>query len=916
MNFATLILGADTRQLKPAVTELKALTAEGAKADTQSKKTGAAMQGMAVQAGVAETATRKLRDAKGRYIPAAQQAAAAAAAAAKGMHSQMLAARAAAFASDQASKATAMLYSRLMLIGGAALGFSAVTQTIAGFETAMSGVAAVTRATDRELALLRDTAKDLGATTEFSAKQAADGLRFLGMAGFSAADAVSAIPDVLNLATAAQMDLASAADISSNIMSGFGIAADQAGKVADVLAAASSRSNTSVSQLGQAMSTVAPISKALGISLEDTAAAIGTLSDAGIQGERAGTALRGSLAALAGPTTQSEAILKKLGLTAKDINPELHNLETIFRTLKDANMSTADAMAIFGREAASAALVLTNSSTRVGEFGDELTRVEGEAQRMADTMRDNLGGDLAGLGSAIAGLVIQLGEAGLTGALRGSIQAATELTRWISANLVPAFQVVAIAVGSLALTQLPAAIAAFYSFAAAGGVATLGLGVFTTAVNVARAATIALGGPLGIVWGLIGAAGASWLVFRDNTSEADRAMMNARSAADAVNAALGTFFATAAPSAGKAAVELANDFYKLADAAVAAAESELARKIAFQEAADAAGQKGMGYGRAAQNMAARQRAEAEEDLRLAREALSQAHAARERTARAVSSSVTSQRMTDNEAALNLDINLNLPDMPDPETPSGSGKGGRSRAGGAGAKTEAVKQAEAAAEALSKLRQEHQDLAATVAMTAEEERVYQAIQELGTGATAAQIEEVRKLIPEMDALKAAKERVQAVSANGKSTMEDFFGSIVSGAKSGREAVIALLEQIAKVQMMNGVMKAFGMAGGGGFSNFIGNLITPSFDGGGYTGSRPRSGGLDGKGGFLSMLHPQETVVDHSKGQGMAANMNININGAMGNSEIYSMVKEGIGAALDKYDASFDNRVNHAIKFARG
>lgn len=321
--------------------------------------------------------------------------------------------------------AAAGAVSAIASIGGA-------VSVIRQFETSMSQVSAITGATKGELEALRDVAKDLGSTTEFSAAQAADGLRFLGMAGLNAAESMKAIPAVLDLATAASMGLAEAADISSNVLSGFGLEAGAAAQVADVLAAASSRANTSVSQLGNAMSTVAPISSALGIDLADTAAAIGVLSDAGIQGERAGTALRGVLASLAGPTAQAQEALAQYGITAAQVNPETQSLTEIFGLLAERGLSTADAMTIFGREAASGALVLAEASTRVGEFGEELRDAEGAAADMAAIMRDNLGGAANTLMSTVQGLAIALGEAGLTAVLIGALKVATEFARGLT----------------------------------------------------------------------------------------------------------------------------------------------------------------------------------------------------------------------------------------------------------------------------------------------------------------------------------------------------------------------------------------------------------------------------------------------------------------------------------------------------
>lgn len=311
-------------------------------------------------------------------------------------------------------------------------GVSAAVRGISQFEGSMSKLAAVSRATASEMSDMRAIAMDLGSSTEFSATQAASGLNFLAMAGFNASEGMAAIPSVLDLATAAAIDLGSAADIASNIMSGFGIEASNASDITDVLAAASSRANTTVSQLGGAMSTVAPIAAALNINLADTAAAIGVMSDAGIQGERAGTALRGVLAALAGPTKAATDALARYGLTASDVNPETRDLADIMRTLQERGLTTADAMEIFGREAASGALVLVGANDRLREFGAELRNVDGEASRMAETVRDNLGGDMNALKSAAEGLILTIGEAGLTAVFRGATQAATALVRAFS----------------------------------------------------------------------------------------------------------------------------------------------------------------------------------------------------------------------------------------------------------------------------------------------------------------------------------------------------------------------------------------------------------------------------------------------------------------------------------------------------
>ena len=337
---------------------------------------------------------------------------------------------------------------------------------IAEFEKAMSKVEAISGATGRQLDDLRKKALELGSTTEFSAGQAADALGFLSMAGFDASESLAAIPSVLDLATASGLDLASSADIASNVLSGFGMSANEAGRAADVLAEAASSSNANVGQLGSAMSTVAPISAALGISLEETAAAIGTMSDAGIQGERAGTALRGVLSSLAGPTDAAAGALATYGLAVEDVNPETKTLTEIMKTLAERGLTTADAMTIFGREAASGALVMAGAAQSMGELTGKFQIAEGAASAMAATMRDNLGGDISGLRPSIEGLILSMGDAGLTAIIRGAVKALTAMVRGMTSAVtwLGEMQGYVIAVGAVIVASyVPSIVAAAYA---------------------------------------------------------------------------------------------------------------------------------------------------------------------------------------------------------------------------------------------------------------------------------------------------------------------------------------------------------------------------------------------------------------------------------------------------------------------
>ncbi len=405
VRYVDLVMGADTRGLLKGKHALEATTKAGANTDNAVRRVDGRFKKAGDTADKASTKVDKFSKATDRTKGAAAAA----------------------------SKSLGVMTAAVGAAASAAATLAGATRIIREFDSSMSQVAAITRATASEMEAMRDIAKELGRTTEFTSAQAADGLKFLGMAGFEASEGMAALPAVLDLATAAAMDLGSAADIASNIMSGFGNEAGEASTVADILAAASSRANTSVQQLGGAMSTVAPIAAALEIDLADTAAAISAMSDAGIQGERAGTALRGVLASLAGPTKQATDALSAYGLTAAQVDPQAHSLAEIFTTLRERGLSTADAMTIFGREAASGALVLVEASGRIGDFAQNLREAEGAAGDMADTMRDNLGGDAKAAASALEGLAIAVGEAGLAAVLRGALGAATGLARGLTA---------------------------------------------------------------------------------------------------------------------------------------------------------------------------------------------------------------------------------------------------------------------------------------------------------------------------------------------------------------------------------------------------------------------------------------------------------------------------------------------------
>lgn len=370
------------------------------------------------------------------------------------------------------------------------------------FESAMSEVAAISGATGKEFDALRDQAKDLGATTMFSASEAAAGMGFLARAGFETTDILGAMPGLLDLAAAGNVDLASAADIASNIMSGFALSASEASSVSDVLAKAAASSNTNVEQLGTAMSFAAPIAKGLGLSIEETSAAIGIFSDAGIQGSRAGTALRGGLTRLTKPSKEAQELMEELGFSAFDTSGQFIGLEGVVGKLESAtaNMTQeqrAQALAtIFGQEAMSAwsALVDSGTDTLSGLTG-ELKNSEGFAAETAATMQDNLGGSLKELTSALEGAAIELSEVlipaikGITEFITGAVRAFSNLDSRTKTIIVVVAGLVA-AIGPLLLIL--------------GGLFSA-ISTIISVMSVVGPIIAAISGPIGIAIAIVGA---------------------------------------------------------------------------------------------------------------------------------------------------------------------------------------------------------------------------------------------------------------------------------------------------------------------------------------------------------------------------------------------------------------------------
>lgn len=302
------------------------------------------------------------------------------------------------------------------------------------FESSMSQVAAtmgITSAAD-EFGMLSAAAKEAGESTKFSATQAGDALNYLALAGYSAEKAVDALPVVLNTAAAGGMDLAYASDLITDSMSALGLGMDELSTFSDRLAVTSQKSNTNVAQLGEAILTVGGTAKTLSGGVVEMNTALGILADNGIKGAEGGTTLRNIILSLSAPTSNAAEMLERLNVSAFDAEGKMRPLQDTFGDLNAALSSlsdqekTAALNEIFNKvDLKSVNALLGTSSERFEELSGYIENCEGAASDMAETMNDNLAGDITIMNSALEGLGISVYEK-FSEPMREAVQSITE----------------------------------------------------------------------------------------------------------------------------------------------------------------------------------------------------------------------------------------------------------------------------------------------------------------------------------------------------------------------------------------------------------------------------------------------------------------------------------------------------------
>ena len=778
VDFATLVLAADTRQLKTAVTDLKAVVDAGAKAETQTGKTGSAMAGMGSKATVAANANRGL--------------AGASLSAAKGIDVTGVSAARTSLGMQSMAGAAGALVTRLVAVAGAALSLGAVSRAADAWSDMQSVVGAAIK--DMEAApavmqeisrLARESYSDLGQTARGFSLNAAV-MRELGYSAQQMLDYTEAVNHALVINAAR---------------------GDNAAVVQNALNRALATGKMQATEYEVIMSRSPRVLEAIASEMGVTVSSLRRLSSEGkITGDVIARALTGRL---------------------QDLRDEASEMPA----------TMADAFTL-----------IANSFTAFVGVMDKASGASSSVAEILITVADNFN-MVVGYAAAAALGITSLYIPAIWGAVTASLAWVASLVTLKGALLATGIGAFVVVAGTL--------IGKFLDLVQSTG--SFG------------AALKAMGELAGLVWqGLIASATAipPGLQAIWSAIKADFATLMAELAG-----LWGRFISSMSETiAGPAQIELGfgimvdNPFANIFDGARESADGFASEMRAESSAATEAMKQSFG-----------------EVSGIITDAFAPVGEAWDRL--------------NNTVAEGLDA-AGSPGIPDTNSDSGSGKG---KGKGKTEKTEAQKQAEAATEALKKLRQEHIDLAATIGMTAEQERIYHAVQELGAGATAAQVAEVKRLIPEIDALKAAKERMAQVAQNGKQALDSLFGSVIDGSKSARDAVLELIGQIARVQAMNAIFQLPGM---GGIASGLGDLLTPkvpSFDGGGWTGNGARSGGLDGNGGYLAMVHPREQIIDTTKGGGQSqggSQTNVHVTVGMdesGNLQVRRIAQQEVGAA---------------------
>ena len=405
--------------------------------------------------------------------------------------------------------------STLSLVSVPLLGIGAgALKTASDFKAGMSKVSALSGATGKDLEMLEKVAKEMGATTKFSATEASDALSYMALAGWDAEQMAAGLEPSLKLAGAAGMDLALTTDIVTDTMSMFGMEASEATKMTDMLAYAQANSNTDVQQLGEALKYCGASANAMGYDLADTTALLGTFADQGLKGSSAGTTLNSMFRDMKKNAKDGAIAIGKTNVAIVDSKGNYRDMNSILADVEKATkgMTTAQRdqalSSIWGTEALKGVnMAFQAGSKKIKDFESAIRNSDGAASKMYDTMQNNLKGSIDNLKSAFEGVMITIGER-LIPIFQKLVDKVTNALTWFN-NLSPSIQNVIIAVGGFiaVLGPLLLLIGGLIIFAAnvttALGTLSAAFAAGGTAATIFGGALTLLTGPVGLVIGAI-----------------------------------------------------------------------------------------------------------------------------------------------------------------------------------------------------------------------------------------------------------------------------------------------------------------------------------------------------------------------------------------------------------------------------
>jgi len=449
-----------------------------------------------------------------------------------------------------------------------------VVSTFADFSAKMSEVKAITGAAPADFDRLNAKAKELGSTTSFSATQVADAMKFLGMAGFNTAQILESVPAVLNLARAGAVDLGMAADIASDVGSAFGFTADEIGRVADVIAKTATSANTSVEMMGETFKFAAPLAKAAGQSIEETATAAGILGNNGIKADMAGTDIKNLLTIL---SNESEIAGVKTRDAAGNIRPLLDLMQEIGAATSD--LDGGDRLAFFmnqfGLISGKSAVILADAGEQIGVMRGHMDEAGGSAETMAKVMGDNLKGSFVRLMSAAEGVAIAIGE-GMAPTLTIWSDKLAAVANWITNvagenhEFIDTVLKGVAAVGAIGAALIAAGVTATAASSIFGVLSAILTGTAVTLKLVVGTVALVLS-PVGLATTAVLALGAAWLTMTDSGQRALQSLTTSTGKAMAFMRDEAGFYK-----------DVATDAFSGVKDALAAGDLGLAAKIGWQ----------------------------------------------------------------------------------------------------------------------------------------------------------------------------------------------------------------------------------------------------------------------------------------------------------------------------------------------